>query len=298
VELHIFLIILTLILVFTLALVAWFFPSNEDFRTDNPFWNGTKEIGANVLASPLESLSELPSLSPGSTLILIPYLDFTPTELRQLYSFVSEGGTLVLADDYGFGNQVLEYVGLKARFSGQVLVDPLSYYKNKRFPRVSHFIPNSITGNTESLVLNHATCLTNVETSDVLARTSYVSFLDLNGDWWYNKGEPTGSMPVISHHNLGRGQVILISDPSIFINSMQSMEGNQVLLKNIAAITRDKLFLDQSHLPPSNLHQTKTLLAAMRNFLLTPAGKVGLVVLALSITLIPVWYKTKEKEII
>ncbi len=294
-RLHRFLVILTIALVIILAIVVWFFPSNEDFRADNPFWNGTKDISSLIPASPLESLSDLPISPEGSTLILIPYLDFTPAELEGLNSFVTKGGTLVLADDYGYGNQVLEYLGLKARFSGQTLLDPLFSYKNKWFPRISHTISSPVTSNTESLILNHATCLIDVETDDVLALSSSFSFLDLNGNRGWDEDEPTGPLPVISHHNLGSGQIILVSDPSIFINSMETIESNSDFVQNLAAITTSRLIIDQSHLPPSNLHQTKNLLADIRGFLIAPVGTLGLVILALTITLMPIWHKT-EKE--
>lgn len=292
-ELRRFLVILTIALVIILVIVVWFFPSNEDFRAENPFWNGTRDISSITPASPLASLSDLPSSPQGATLILIPYLNFIPTELDKLNNFVTQGGTLVLADDYGFGNQILEYLGLKARFSGQTLLDPLFNYKNKWLPRIYHLTENSITINTESLILNHATCLIDVETKDILAQSSSFSFLDLNGNEEWDEDEPTGPLPVISYHNLGSGQIILISDPSIFINSMETMESNYNFVQNIAAITTSRLLIDQSHLPPSNLHQTKNLLAYIRGWLITPVGTLSLVILALTITLMPIWQRRR-----
>ena len=292
-ELRRFLVILTIALVIILGIVVWFFPSNEDFRTENPFWNGTRDISSIIPASPLASLSDLPSSPQGATLILIPYLNFIPTELDKLNNFVTQGGTLVLADDYGFGNQILEYLGLKARFSGQTLLDPLFSYKNKWLPRIYHLTENSVTINTESLILNHATCLIDVETKDVLAQSSSFSFLDLNGNEEWDENEPTGPLPVISRHSLGSGQIILISDPSIFINSMETMGSNYNFIQNIADITTSRLLIDQSHLPPSNLHQTKNLLAYIRGWLITPVGTLSLVILALTITLMPIWQRRR-----
>jgi len=307
VELRRFLGILTAAVVIILTAVVWFMPSGEDFRADNPSWNGTREISSLPGALPVLSLSDLPpspggslaGLSPsptGATLILIPYLDFTPAELEALDSFVTGGGTLVLADDYGHGNQVLEYLGLEARFSGQALLDPLACYKNKWFPRVSRIIPSPLTDDTGELVLNHATCLVEVETIDVLALSSTFSFLDLNGNESSDEGEPAGPLPVISRHDLGSGEVVLIADPSIFINSMDTFGSNATLVQNIAAITTSGLLIDQSHLPPSSLHHVKGLLAGVRGSLITPAGAVGLVIAALAITLVPVWYKKGDRN--
>ena len=293
-NLHKFLVILTIALVIILTIAVWFFPSDEDFRTENPFWNGTKNISSSYPVSPLQSLSDLPSSPQGSTLILIPYLNFTPAELEELNSFVTQGGILILADDYGYGNQILKYLGFKVRFSGQPLLDPLSNHKNKWFPRIFHLKSSLLTSNIEGLVFNHATCLTNVETADALALSSTFSFLDLNGDQTWQEDEPTGPLPVISHHNLGSGQIILIADPSLFINSMETMESNYNFIQNIAAITTSNLLIDQSHLPPSNLHQTKNLLAYMRGSLITPLGTLGLVIVALTITLMPLWRERRR----
>lgn len=296
VNLRRFLVMLTIALVIILTVVMWFSPTNDDFRTDNPFWNGAKSVSSSYPVSPLESLSNLPPSPKGSTLILIPYLQSSSTELEALNSFTTQGGTLILADDYGYGNQVLEYLGLEARFSGQPLLDPLANYKNKWFPRISHLKSSSLTNNIEGLVFNHATCLIDVEATDVLAQSSSFSFLDLNGNQVWEEDEPTGPLPVISQHNLGSGQIILISDPSIFINSMETLASNYNFMQNIAALTPSNLLIDQSHLPPSNLYQTKNLLARIHGFFITPLGTLGLVILALTITLMPLWHKRKTEE--
>lgn len=295
--LHRFLLIITAAIVILLLIAAWFLPSDKDFRTDNPLWNGTKEIKARHPATPLASLSDLPTPPQGSTLILIPYLNFTPMELEEINSFVTQGGRLILADDYGCGNQVLEYLGFKARFSGQPLLDPLSKYKNKWLPKIPHINPSPVTADTESLVFNHATCLTNVEDSDILAWSSQFSFLDQNSNQAWNEDEPTGPLPVISQYNLDSGQVILIADPSLFINSMGEIADNDKLWQNIAAITTASLYIDQSHLPPSSLHRTKNLLAHTLDSLTTLPGTLGVVLVALTATLIPIWRKPSSKPL-
>jgi len=286
-----FLVILTIVLVIVLATLVWFYPGNEDFRSDNPFWNGTKNLGSITRASPLESLSDLPMSPQGSTLILIPYLPFTSVELELLDTFVTNGGTLILADDYGYGNQILEYLGLGARFSGQALLDPFSNYKNSRFPRISRIIPSPVTDNVDSLIFDHGTSLIDIETADTLALSSSFSFLDLNGDEEKDGDEPTGPFPVIAQYSLGNGKTILVSDPSIFINSMQTIEGNYTFIQNIDAITAIKLLVAQSHLPGSDLRYAKNWLVDVRKGLISPVGTASLVVLAVLVMLMPVWLK-------
>ena len=290
-RLHKFLIILTIAVLLILTVAVWFYPSNEDFKTENFFWNGTRDIFVNNAALPIESLKELPISPHGTTLILIPYLALTDSELAALNTFVIKGGSLILADDYGHGNQVLEYLGLRARFAEQALLDPLSNYKNQWFPRIVHIQTSPLTINTSSLVFNHATSLINVEKTDTIALSSMFSFLDRNDNKKRDDGEPTGPLPVISQHKLGSGQITLISDPSIFINSMQALGSNSNFIKNIAAATSSHLIIDQSHLPPSNLHYAKNLLERVRGLLTAPLGILLLVISVLVFTLLPIWRK-------
>lgn len=295
-SLHRFLALLTVALILVLSVVVWFFPSDDDFRADNPFWNGVKDTAADYIILPLESFSELPAASDGSALILIPYVELTSSELDQLYSFISQGGVMILADDYGFGNQILEHLGLEVRFAGQSVLDPLFNYKNERLPRVFHLSGAPITSNAESLVLNHATCLTGIPIDEALALTSSFSFLDVNDNQKWDEGEPNGPLPIIYQQDFAAGQIITISDPSIFINSMGIIGDNIGFIQNIADITTGNLLIDQSHLTPSSLHQTKNLLAHIHGFLITPAGTLALVGLLLIITLLPIGRRKGEEN--
>jgi len=280
--------------VVVMAIVVWFLPSDEDFRVENPFWNGARDLGSGDAVVPLDSLSELPDPPQGAVLILVPYVEFAAPELEAVGRFVTQGGTLVLADDYGYGNQVLEHLGMKERFSGQVLLDPFFNHRNERMPRVYNFEPGPVTTGVRSLALNHATCLVNVREEDVLGRSSSFSFLDADDSGTWDQGELTGPLPVISQHTLAGGRILLFSDPSIFINSMQTVEGNHKVVENLAGAAASRVFIDQSHLPRSDLDRTKVFLADLRTALVTPVGALALATLLLALTLRPLWYRKGE----
>ena len=127
--------------------------------------------------------------------------------------------------------------------------------------------------------------------------SSSFSFLDLNGSGIRDEGEPAGPLPVISQHRLGGGQVILIADPSLFINSMEALEGNRSFIRNIAATATGGLYLDQSHLPRSDLHRTKTLLTRVRDRLASLPATTLLVILVLAIALKPLWHQKKSDKL-
>lgn len=113
--------LMILVIVLALAVIVWFYPPTGDFSVDNPSWNGISTFSNLAKATSLSSLTDLPSTAKGTALILVPYEPFSQSEIAQLQAYVSNGGTLVLMDDYGYGNQVLGGLGLNMRFSGQTL---------------------------------------------------------------------------------------------------------------------------------------------------------------------------------
>jgi hypothetical protein len=107
-----------------------------------------------------------------------------------------------------------------------------------------------------------------------------------NGEW--DEGEPKGPLPIIANFKIGKGELVLISDPSILINSMLGMDNNQQFLENIA---QGQVFIDQSHLPEVALDEAKGTLKVTRNALATVGGTLGLIALILVLALKPIWHK-------
>ena len=291
-----FLLILTLIIVVLLAVVIWYYPSSVDFRTENPFWNGLKTFTNQFKASLVSSLDSLPSTPKETTLVLIPQLEFTEPEVESLQDYLSLGGTVIILDDYGYGNYILEHLEIDIRFTQQPLLDPLFNYKNKSFPKIIDFTPVSVTEGVDSIVLNHATSLSGVSEDEILARSSRFSFLDLDNNSIWNEGDPRGPLPVAAATQVNEGYLVLVSDPSILINSMEEMNNNHSFIGNIIEIQgpSPEILVDQSHIPEASLDDAKATLKTIRNRLSSPLGISILVVAALIVVLSPIWLKNKR----
>ncbi len=293
-KLNRFLLILAIAIIAVLAVIIWFYPSNSDFRAENPFWNGLKSFSADLQVSQLSSLDGLPAVPQQTTLAVIPYLEFSHSDLQKLEHYVSEGGRLAIMDDYGYGNDILEHLGLEARFSQEQLLDPLFNYKNKKFLKVVDFTSDepAVEG-VESIIFNHATSLENISEDEVIAWSSYFSFLDKNRNGVWDEEELEGPLSVAAKLELGEGEVVLIADPSMLISSMVGMGNNQQFLENIfqgeEADTR--VLVDQSHLPETSLDEAKAILGVTRNRIATFWGTLGLIIVALVLTLRPIWRK-------
>jgi len=263
--------ILALVLAVSLASV-WFIPSVQEFMAGNTMWNGIKNFqksgGARITDNP-----SVTGTDPSSAArIVIPYLSYDAAALADLKFFVDGGGTLVLMDDFGYGNQVLAYLGVTARFSGQPLLDPLFCYKNAWFPRIIDFTPGVFPDSLNEVVLNHATALLDVDPAAVLARSSDAAFLDADGSGTLSAGETAGPLPVAARLPQGKGTLVLVSDPSLVINSMINRTGNRAFVDALLSSggAKTEVLFDTSHLAKTPLDVSKSGLNAFRDSLATP----------------------------
>jgi hypothetical protein len=275
---------LILIIVLVSCAIIWFYPPTGDFRVDNPAWNGYSELSKNTGALALASLSDLPSSGDGTALVLVPYEQFTTIELSEINNYVSSGGTLVLLDDYGYGDQVLGNLGLNARFSGQTLLDPLFNYKNKWFPTITDFSPTTANVNVSSIVFNHATYLNGTTGMMPIAFSSDFSFADANNNATYDAGELNGPLAVAAYAKLGQGFVVVVSDPSLAINGMIYQGSNREFINKIVYIGGgvSQVYIDQSHLPATALDEAKGALAVVYGVVAYPLGTLALIVVVMA----------------
>lgn len=235
----------------------------------NTMWNGIKNFSSEVSAAQLDSIKNLPGEPGNSVLISIPYLPYVAEDLEKIRGFVEGGGTLLLADDYGYGNQVLERLGVQARFDGRPLLDPLFCYKNQWMPKVIDF---TAPGNFKTLILNHATALNQVPFEQVIAWSEESSYIDSNENQAWDKGESKGRLPVVAQTRVGKGVVIIISDPSLMINTMIGQADNRAFIVHLLGSqdNRKNILFDISHLSQTPLDVSKSWLDRMREIMREP----------------------------
>lgn len=279
-----------------MVLIVWVFPSTTDFRAQNPFWHGINVFAEALQATPLDSLAELPANSRGSVAVVIPYKKFSLADNEHLMSYILDGGRVILADDFRHGNEVLEGLGINAKFNGGLLVDPLFNEPNSSFP-VASIVPESAYSDGVSLLgLNYATGLEG-DALNVVARSSVFSFLDTDGDGVLDQSEPAGPHTVAGYMEMGSGRLILLSDPSILINTMVPAKDNEQFIRNLVSAPNfdGRVFIDESHLPSSRLDSGKATLIAIQMFLLQSGTLSGLITLLVLAALIPLWWRGKEQ---
>lgn len=239
-------IVLGFVLFITLSVtVTLFFPALDDLMVENRQWNGLSEFYGEIKPVRVHTSEGIGRLGSNSTLFIVgPSRSFSADNIEAVERFLRGGGRVVLADDFGSGNQLLEGLGLDTRFSGELLLDSVFYKSVPEFPRMLNFT----TFDVEEAVLNYATVLVDGDDLVVLEVSSPLSYLNVTGEI------VPASYPVLGWVSYGEGRLYLLSDSSMFINTMIDEPYNRVLLERMV---RGKAYVDTSHTVPSRLLTVK-----------------------------------------
>ena len=260
----------------TLALLTALYPENADFSLENPFWNGMSSLKSLGSAA---GLTEACALDPREHALLVvgPSKPFAEGDARAIESFLARGGLVVVADDFGTANQLLEALGAPVRVSGSLLVDPLFNLGAPQLPVVFW--------GGRKLALNYATVVnaSACGACRVLAESSAFSYLDLNLNGKHDPGEPAGPFPVAVELRVGAGRLVVISDSSLFINAMLGREANREFLQQLLGLRKPVLVADRWEETP--LTRAKGLLYSAWRVASSPEVKYSLAALALALSL-------------
>jgi len=213
------------ILVSALVLTVHLSSNNLEFSRYNNGWNGTSQFFAGLDRHHSFEVSDPEQLAlyhENTTLLIIaPVRQPTDTEIAAYRSFLIRGNTIILADDFGTGEAIVRGIGSRISIIpgnlssiDRLFVDPYSVVVY----RVSNETP--VTSVTR-LVLNRPAPL---EGGDALMATSILSWIDDNGDRKINTNEVLGKFTVMAADNIGKGRLVVLSDPSIFVNTMQGLD--------------------------------------------------------------------------
>nr|WP_225317634.1 DUF4350 domain-containing protein [Haloferax sp. CBA1150] len=156
------------------------------------------------------------------------------------------GGTLVVAGDFSRQtNDLLRGLGSNARLDGALLRDEQHYYRSPNFTIATQVKNESVTSGVSQLTFNYGTTI-QPNNATVLASSSNFSYLDRNGNGVLDDSEELGSRPVVTEEAIGNGRVIVVSDPSLFINAMVDQPDNRRFIRNLVTGS-DSIVIDASH---------------------------------------------------
>ncbi len=221
-----------------LVLCAHLTSNTLEFSQYNTNWNGTSSFFASLDRDTTVMIHEARELAPftndATLLIIAPSRAPTDDEILAYQTFLDNGNTIIIADDFGQGASILKKTGSAITLPGGQLASIDRQYANPYTIAVYQVRNESPVGSCPSLLLNRPS---RVEGGEPLMMTSVLSWIDNDGNRRLNAGETMGQFAVIASERISRGRIVVIADPSLFINAMQVTEGgyaNDCLMQNLA----------------------------------------------------------------
>ncbi len=238
-----------IIIVASLILLTMHFTSNDlDFSQYNNGWNGTSSFFTDLDRHHVSMVNDpsgiLQQKDPATLLIIAPFKAPKPSEISAYRTFLDRGNTLILLDDFGTGNDILRGIGSQISILPGNLSSLDREYDDPYSVVVYGMAASPLTDAGTTIVLNRPAALDGGKT---LLMTSVLSWIDLDGDKKISLDESMGNFPVMAREEMGRGNLYVLSDPSIFTNSMYSSGGEKDNMKLIHRITggNSTILLDQ-----------------------------------------------------
>lgn len=232
--------------------------SGAAFGTYTHSWEGTSDLRAEAQAAGAETIvvidtTRYEDLEANGTvaIVIVDEGSYGPEDRERLIDFIRRGGTVVIADDLGQTNQLLQEMGANTRIDGDPLRDEREYHRSPALPVATETSDHPYVNDSDTFTLNYGTTL-DANGADVLVRSSEYSYLDTNRNQAFDEDETLGPRPVMTTEEIGQGELVVISDSSSLINVMLERPGNRAFVQQLFA-SHDRVVIDQSHsaeLPP------------------------------------------------
>lgn len=188
----------------------------EDYGPENTGWQGTSSLWsqARALGFTVEVPSKLDWSALGPRDVLFLLYPVSPIQLTHLTTWLQGGGRAILADDFGSTGPLLEKLGVRRKRPDGQRITRL-HAENPNLPVATPGVSHPLNVGILELVTNHPAAY-DTQLPDVF------------------RFEPNQGAVVVAA-TLGKGRVVLVSDPSLLINRMLEFEGNLAFAKRLLA---------------------------------------------------------------
>lgn len=233
-----------ILLIAALALFLHLSSTSVEMSRYNPQWNGTSVVfdalegrGSVMVRDP----AELKGRENATLLVIAPARAPTAQERAAYRGYVADGNTLVLADDFGSGNDLLEAIGASVQLDQGNLSSFSREFERSEAPLGFSLNGRPLVAGISKVVFNHPVA---VSGGDPLINTTYFSWIDIDGDGRADRSEQLNQYSVATEEAVGAGRVVVIGDASLFINAMQGLSDsdNGLLVDRLIA---DATLVDQ-----------------------------------------------------
>jgi Domain of unknown function (DUF4350) len=185
-----------------------------DYSPHNSEWQGTSHLFrlATERGFSIETRSSLDWKKLDKNNILFFLYPTAPIPAEKLVAYLRGGGRVILADDFGSTQELLEQLGVRRVPVNGARLSRL-HAENPALPIATPRTPHPLNNSIPELVTNHPAAFD----------TQLPAIFGF---------EPSGGALVVAA-TLGRGRIVLISDPSVFINRMLKFPGNEAFARRL-----------------------------------------------------------------
>ncbi|MCX7832037.1 MAG: hypothetical protein N2440_03960 [Actinobacteria bacterium] len=221
------------IVLFDLAHREVFSPSDSGMRGMKKAVSLLRSLGFEVIENQ-EPFNKDVLSSVNTVMVAGAMSEFTEEELKNIKTYVENGGNLILTVHVNFFMApLLEELGFQITDSPVSQEEDAFHGSNKDF-FVRDIVEHPVTEGIESLAFMGTYGLKG-KASDVkeLVFSSNNAWLDSNGNEIKDESDVIGKFCLVCVREIGKGKVVVIGDDAIFSNMLIGNDGNMRLLKNI-----------------------------------------------------------------
>jgi len=205
---------------------------SQDYGLDNNNWNGASKIYeiTKVMGYSTKTVDSY-TYNWGNSILVILYPDFgiNPSEL---YNYVENGGNVLIADDFGYGNYVLNNFPISFGY-GEINNEKYNYDGKSFAPIINNFGKQLTSRQVSIVVTNHPTYLISIPNQQDLGYFPEGSYIDKNFNGVRDSDELEESLLFAKTFNIGKGRIAVLSDPSIFTNGMLEINDNKAFYESV-----------------------------------------------------------------
>jgi hypothetical protein len=219
-----------------IVILSYLSSTDAELSRYNYGWNGTSSFYDQLErfgSTPITSYPVLHSAPPGTLLLVEPHHLLKGEEKESIRQFVTNGGTLIVIGKKQSANDILEAAGSMIKIQESPLSSMDMEYDNPRMVIAYQAQEHSLLEGVKSIALNQPSTLTGGE---ALLQTSSISWIDTNNNGIPDGTEKLGKKSVMAHEIIDNGEIIVLADSGILINSMDftvSERDNAQLRTNI-----------------------------------------------------------------
>ncbi|MDD4255991.1 MAG: DUF4350 domain-containing protein [Methanofollis sp.] len=219
--------------------------SYDQYSRYNVQWNGTssfftllEEKGVHEIRDPVD----LTGYDNATLLVIAPSGPPDPERVAAWRAFLARNNTIILFDDFGAGDAALRALGASIRILPGPVVSVDREYSTPAAVTAYPVENASLLLNVSAVLFDRPAAL---EGGDPLLQTSFLSWVDADGNTTIDGDEVIGRSTVCAREKVAGGELIVIGDPGLFLNSMAGTgKDNRQFVGNLLTL-RPVLLVDQ-----------------------------------------------------